>query len=76
MPCIIFCCNEIKILSLPITVLVIAIIDLVKYMLSKPMLGGIIGKWILALLEFHLEYVSQKAVKGQVLANFLADHPC
>ena len=25
--------------------------------------------------EFHLEYVPQKAVKGQVLANFFADYP-
>ena len=45
-------------------------------MLSRPMLRGRIGKWILALSEFHLEYVLQKAVKGQVLANFLADHLC
>ncbi|XP_028111660.1 uncharacterized protein LOC114309968 [Camellia sinensis] len=50
--------------------------DLVKHMLSKLILRGRIGKWILALSEFHLEYVPQKAVKRQVLANFLADHPC
>ena len=55
---------------LPTTVLVIATTDLVKYMLSRPMLRGRIGKWVLALSEFHLEYVPQKAVKGQVLVNF------
>ena len=47
---------------LPTTGLVITITDLVKYMLSRPMLRGRIGKWILALSEFHLEYVPQKAV--------------
>ena len=60
---------------LPTTVLIIATTDLVKYMLSRPMLRGRIGKWILGLSEFYLEYVPQKAVKGQVLTNFLADHP-
>ena len=29
----------------------------------------------MVLLEFHLRYVPQKATKGQVLADFLADHP-
>ena len=27
-------------------------------------------------MEFHLLYVPQKAVKGQALADFLANHPC
>ncbi|XP_072076818.1 uncharacterized protein [Arachis hypogaea] len=30
-------------------------------------------KWMLALTEFELQYVPPKAVKGQVIANFLAD---
>ncbi len=33
-------------------------------------------KCSLALVEFHLLYVPQKVVKGQALADFLADHPC
>ena len=44
--------------------------------LSKPILSGRICKWSLALVEFHLLYVPQKAVKGQALVDFLADHPC
>ncbi|CAL8082538.1 unnamed protein product [Prunus armeniaca] len=39
------------------------------------MLRGRIGKWTLALTEFALRYVPQKAVKGQAVADFLADHP-
>ena len=32
------------------------------------------GKWILALSEFDLRYESAKAVKGQVIANFVTQH--
>ena len=45
-------------------------------MLSYPMLMGHIGKWMLALTEFLLQYIPAKAVKGQVLADFLVGHPC
>ena len=41
-------------------------------MLSRAILRGRMGKWSLALVEFHLVYVPQKAIKGQALA----DHPC
>ncbi|GKV52216.1 hypothetical protein SLEP1_g58805 [Rubroshorea leprosula] len=57
-------------------VYVVAKTDIVKYMLSRPLLRGRIGKWILALSEFNLKYIPQRAVKGQALADFLADHPC
>jgi hypothetical protein len=55
---------------------VIAQTDVVKYMLSRPILSGKLGKWSLSLVEFNLVYVPQKAVIGQALADFLADHPC
>ena len=48
--------------------------DVVKYMLSLPILNGRIGKWILALSEFDLRYESAKAVKGQVMADFVVQH--
>jgi hypothetical protein len=57
-------------------VFVIAQTDVIKYMLSKPILSGRMCKWSLALVEFHLPYIPQKAVKGQALVDFLADHPC
>nr|XP_025625164.1 uncharacterized protein LOC112717309 [Arachis hypogaea] len=47
------------------SVKVIAQTDLVKYMLSFPMLRGRLGKWMLALTKFDLQYVPAKAVKGQ-----------
>ena len=38
--------------------------DVIKYMVSLPILKGRIGKWILALYEFDMKYESAKAVKG------------
>ena len=48
--------------------------DVIKYMLSLPILSGRIGKWILALSEFNLKYESAKPVKGQVMADFVVQN--
>jgi hypothetical protein len=48
--------------------------DVIRYMLSLSILNGRISKWILALSEFDLTYESTKAVKGQVMANFVVQH--
>ncbi|XP_015960134.1 uncharacterized protein LOC107484040 [Arachis duranensis] len=53
---------------------VIAQTDLIKYMLSFLMLRGRLGKWMLSLTEFDLQYVLAKAVKGQVIAEFLVSN--
>ncbi|VVA40917.1 PREDICTED: Retrovirus-related Pol poly from transposon, partial [Prunus dulcis] len=60
---------------LSFTIYIIAKTDLIKYMVTRPMLRGRIGKWTLALTEFAFRYVPQKTVKGQAVADFLADHP-
>jgi hypothetical protein len=43
-------------------------------MLSMPILKGRIAMWILALSEFELRYESAKAVKGQIIADFITKH--
>ena len=48
--------------------------DLIRYMLSLPILNGRIGKWILALSVLDLRYESAKAVKDQVMADFVPQH--
>ena len=48
--------------------------DVVKHILSMMILNGRMGKWILALSEFDLRYESAKAVKGQVVADFVTQH--
>ena len=48
--------------------------NVIKHMLSMPILNGRMGKWILALSEFDLRYELAKAVKGQVMADFITQH--
>ncbi|XP_059627205.1 uncharacterized protein LOC132269996 [Cornus florida] len=71
-----FAAHKLRIYMLLVLVYVICATDLIKYMLSRPIISGRIGKWSLALMEFSFQYVPQRAVKGQALADFLADHPC
>ncbi|KAM1959334.1 hypothetical protein ACFX15_004620 [Malus domestica] len=66
--------TELRHYMLPCHVHIIARTDVIKYMLSKPMLAGMIGKWILALSEFSFQYIPQRAVKGQAIADFLTEH--
>ncbi|XP_058217623.1 uncharacterized protein LOC131328737 [Rhododendron vialii] len=70
-------CEAIKLRHylLPARVKIISQIDIIKYILSRPILRGRQGKWILALIEYDFEYVPQKTVKGQALADFLYEHP-
>jgi hypothetical protein len=38
--------------------------DVIKHMLSAPVLKGRLGKWMFALSEFDIRYQPAKAVKG------------
>ncbi|PRQ31678.1 putative ribonuclease H-like domain-containing protein [Rosa chinensis] len=60
---------------LPSVVHIISQTNLIKYMLTQPIIKSRIGKWTMALSEFTFKYMAQKSVKGQALAQFLADHP-
>ena len=55
------------------TVWVISKADPIKYILS--ILSGRLAKWAVILEQYDLIYVPQKAIKGQALGDFLADHP-
>lgn len=71
-----FTCTKLRAYLRPVTVHLISKVNLVKYMFSHPILHQRVGLWTLALLEFEIQYIPQKTIKNQVLANFLADHPC
>jgi len=47
-----------------------------RYILSKSLLSGRLAKWTMLFAPFDIKFTPQKAVKGQVIANFLAAHPC
>ncbi|RDY06718.1 hypothetical protein CR513_09242, partial [Mucuna pruriens] len=49
--------------------------DPIKYIYEKPALTGNIARWQVALLEYDIVHVTQKAIKGSALANHLAHNP-
>jgi hypothetical protein len=48
--------------------------DVLKCMLQRHILSGRIGKWAYALIEYDLRYEPLRAMKGQVIADFIVDH--
>ena len=49
--------------------------DLVKYIFEKPTLTGWIARWQVLLSKFHIVHVTQKAIEGSTLADYLAQQP-
>jgi ribonuclease HI len=54
-------------------IIVICKSDIIKHMLSAPVLKGRLGKWMFVLSEFDIWYQPAKAVKGQALADLIAE---
>ena len=54
------------------TTWLISKMDPVKYIFEKPALTGWIARWQVLLSEFDIVYVTQKALKGSALADYLA----
>lgn len=48
--------------------------DVIKHMMSNPILHSRIGKWALTLTEYSLTYYPLKVVKRQIFADFIVDH--
>ena len=55
------------------TTWLIAKLDPIKYVFEKPSLCGRVARWQVLLSEFDILYVSQKAIKGSAIADFLAE---
>ena len=47
--------------------------DPIKYNFEKPALTGKITCWQMLLSEFNIMFVTRKAIKGQAIADYLAD---
>ncbi len=72
--CLYFSCTKLRHYLLSNECTVVCKTNVVRYMLSAPVLKARIRKWILALIEFDLRYESAKAVKGQAIADFVVEH--
>ncbi|MCI15948.1 NBS-containing resistance-like protein, partial [Trifolium medium] len=57
------------------TTWLISKMDPIKYIFEKPALTGRIARWQMLLSEYDIEYRTQKAIKGSVLADHLAHQP-
>ena len=67
-------CTRLRHYLLSSTCIVTCQADVIKHMLQKPILRGRIGKWAYALVEYDLAYESLRAIKGQIIADFIVEH--
>jgi hypothetical protein len=71
--CLFFTDMKLRHILLSAEIIVICKSDVIKHMLLAPVLKGQLGKWMFALSEFDIRYQPVKAVKGQVLADLIAE---
>ena len=57
------------------TTWLISKMDPIKYIFEKLALNGRIARWQILLSQHDIEYHTQKAIKGIVLAEYLAHQP-
>ena len=55
------------------TTWLISKLDPIKYIFEKPSLSRRIARWQVLLSEYDILYVSQKAIKGSAIVEFLAN---
>jgi hypothetical protein len=71
--CLFFTHTKLHHILLSAKTIVICKSDVIKHMLSAPVLKGRLGKWMFALSEFDIRYQPVQVVKGQTLADLIAD---
>jgi ribonuclease HI len=69
-----YACSKLRqyLLSNPCTV--VSQYDVVRHMMHKPISSGRLGKWAYSLIEYELSYDPLRAMKGQVVADFIVDY--
>ena len=50
-------------------------LDPLRYLFDIPVLTSRLKRWLILLTEFDIQYVTQKFIKGSVLADHLASLP-
>jgi hypothetical protein len=71
--CLFFTCTKLQHILLFAEIIIIYKSDVIKHMLSAPVLKGRLRKWMFALSEFDIRYQPTKLVKGQALADLIAE---
>jgi hypothetical protein len=71
--CLFFTCTKLRHILLSVEVIIICKSDVIKHMLSAPVLKGWLRKWMFTLSKFNIRYQPVEAVKGQALADLIAE---
>jgi hypothetical protein len=71
--CLFFTCTKLWHILLFVEIIVICKSDIIKHMLSAPVLKDRLRKWMFALSEFDIRYQNAKEVKGQALADLIVE---
>ena len=69
-----YACTKLRHYLLSSTCIVTCQADVIEHILQKPILSGRIRKWAYALVEYDLAYESLRAVRGQIVADFIIEH--
>jgi len=70
---IVFATKKLRHYMLNHTTYVIAKVDPLRYMMNKTSQNMRTSKWIMYLTEFDLQFINQKSIKGQVIADHLVE---
>ena len=57
------------------SILLVSRLDPLRYLFDRPILTGRLMRWLVLLIEFDILYVTQKSVKGSIVADHLASLP-
>ena len=56
-------------------ILLVSRLDPMRYLFDRPVLTGRLMRWLVLLTEFDIQYMTQKSVKGSIIADHLASLP-
>ena len=54
------------------SILLVSRLDPLRYLFNRPVLSGRLMRWLVLLTKFDIQYVTQKSVKGSIVADHLA----
>ena len=57
------------------SILLVSRLDPLRYLFNRPVLTDRLMRWLVLLTEFDIHYVTQKSVKGSIVADHLASFP-
>ena len=57
------------------SILLVSRLDPLRYLFDRPVLTSKLMRWLVLLTEFDIQYMTQKSVKGSIVADHLASLP-